>query len=65
MGDDFIMIQNTDAGEVKAYSKSLMDAVSGISYEEPSPNNFSFNSPYGSCPACTGLGEIHKADMKK
>jgi excinuclease ABC subunit A len=65
MGDEFIMIQDTDHGEVKAYSKSLMDPVSGISYEEPSPNNFSFNSPYGSCPDCTGLGEIHKADLSK
>jgi excinuclease ABC subunit A len=65
MGDEFIMIQDTDYGEVKAYSKSLMDPVSGISYEEPSPNNFSFNSPYGSCPDCTGLGEIHKADLSK
>lgn len=65
MGDDFIMIQDTDDNEVKAYSKSLMDPLSGISYEEPSPNNFSFNSPYGSCPDCTGLGEIHKADLKK
>ena len=65
IGDEFIMIQDTDNGEVKAYSKSLMDPVSGISYEEPSPNNFSFNSPYGSCPDCTGLGEIHKADLNK
>ncbi|MGB4838276.1 MAG: excinuclease ABC subunit UvrA [Saprospiraceae bacterium] len=65
MGNDFIMIQDTDTAELKAYSKSLMDPVSGVSYEEPSPNNFSFNSPYGACPDCNGLGEIHKADMSK
>ena len=65
MGNDFIMIINTDNNEIKAYSKSLMDPLSGISYEEPSPNNFSFNSPYGACPDCNGLGELHKADMAK
>ncbi len=65
MGNDFIMILDTDNQEIKAYSKSLMDPLSGISYEEPSPNNFSFNSPYGSCPDCNGLGEQYKADIQK
>ncbi len=65
MGNDFILIQDTDTNEIKAYSKSLMDPVSGVSYDEPSPNNFSFNSPYGACPDCNGLGEIHKADLSK
>lgn len=65
MGNDFIFIQEIESQELKAYSKSLMDPISGISYEEASPNNFSFNSPYGYCPACLGLGEVHKADLEK
>jgi len=48
-----------------AYSKRLMCPVSGLSYEEPSPNTFSFNSPYGMCPHCKGLGEIQEADMAR
>jgi excinuclease ABC subunit A len=47
------------------YSKNLMCADSGISYDEPSPNTFSFNSPYGMCPHCKGLGEVHEVDMAR
>ncbi len=47
------------------YSKRLMCPVSGLSYEEPSPNTFSFNSPYGMCPHCKGLGEVQEADMAR
>ncbi|MEK7255588.1 MAG: excinuclease ABC subunit UvrA, partial [Bacteroidota bacterium] len=47
------------------FSKHLMDAESGLSYEEPSPNTFSFNSPYGWCPTCKGLGQINAVDMAK
>jgi excinuclease ABC subunit A len=47
-------------GEVKYLSQNLMDPESGISYEEPSPNSFSFNSPYGSCPTCNGLGKVEE-----
>jgi excinuclease ABC subunit A len=65
LGSDFIMIIDTDTNEMKAYSKSLMDPISGVSYDEPSPNNFSFNSPYGACPDCNGLGEQYKADLQK
>ncbi|MBK7525133.1 MAG: excinuclease ABC subunit UvrA [Saprospiraceae bacterium] len=65
MGNDFVMIVNLENDEMKAFSKSLMDPVSGLSYEEPSPNNFSFNSPYGACKECNGIGEIHQADMEK
>lgn len=65
LGNDFIMILETDTNEFKSYSKSLMDPISGTSYDEPSPNNFSFNSPYGACPHCNGLGEQYKADMNK
>jgi len=65
LGNDFIMVMDTDSGELKPYSKTLMDPASGISYDELSPNNFSFNSPYGACPSCNGLGEKHKADLAK
>ncbi|MBQ6046117.1 MAG: excinuclease ABC subunit UvrA [Bacteroidales bacterium] len=47
------------------YSKLLMDPENGISYPEPEPNTFSFNSPYGACPKCNGLGEITEIDIKK
>lgn len=47
------------------YSKALMCPVSGISYEEPEPNSFSFNSPYGACPKCNGLGSISEVDINK
>ncbi|MBD0332236.1 MAG: excinuclease ABC subunit UvrA, partial [Chitinophagaceae bacterium] len=46
-----------------AYSRQLMCEDTGISYEEPSPNSFSFNSPYGACPTCKGLGEVYSVDM--
>jgi excinuclease ABC subunit A len=65
MGEDFIYIMEHGTDELKPFSKQLMDAESGLSYEEPSPNTFSFNSPYGTCPACKGLGQLHKADMDK
>ncbi len=48
-----------------AFSKNLMCADTGLSYDEPSPNTFSFNSPYGMCPHCKGLGEIHEVDMER
>ncbi len=63
--NDFIMIMDVDAQEVKPFSKRLMDPDSGVSYEEPSPNTFSFNSPYGTCKHCKGLGKQHKVDMEK
>ncbi|UBM60844.1 excinuclease ABC subunit UvrA [Marinilongibacter aquaticus] len=47
-------------GEVQYLSQNLMDPESGISYDEPSPNSFSFNSPYGSCPTCNGLGQVEE-----
>jgi excinuclease ABC subunit A len=47
-----------------AYSRQLMCEDTGISYEEPSPNSFSFNSPYGACPTCKGLGQVYTVDMK-
>ncbi len=52
-------------GATATFSKRLMCPDSGISYEEPSPNTFSFNSPYGMCPHCKGLGEVHEVDIAR
>ena len=56
-GQGLLMILDAEA-RVYHYSKNLMDPESGLSYDEPAPNTFSFNSPYGACPTCNGLGEI-------
>ena len=60
--NDEILIP-TSAGGVALYSKQLMCEDTGLSYEEPSPNAFSFNSPYGACPTCKGLGNVYTIDM--
>lgn len=65
MGGELVMIADHDNDKVVSFSKNLMDANSGISYEEPSPNTFSFNSPYGYCQACKGLGVVNKVDDAK
>lgn len=65
MGNGMLMLMDHETKEIKTYSKHLMDPASGISYEEPSPNTFSFNSPYGACPTCNGLGSINRVDMDK
>ncbi len=65
MGEGNVSVLNVDTGEYITLSKHLMDAESGISYEEPSPNSFSFNSPYGACPVCKGLGKVNNVDIKK
>ena len=62
-GKQFIMVVDTDSKELFSYSKHLMCPDSGVSYEEPSPNTFSFNSPYGACPTCKGLGTVHEPDF--
>lgn len=59
-GKDLIMVKEHDKETIINYSKKLMCLTSGISYEEPSPNTFSFNSPYGACPKCKGLGVIYE-----
>ncbi len=64
-GNGVIMILDNDTNKVVQYSKLLMCPESGLSYEEPSPNTFSFNSPYGSCPHCKGLGELSEADLDR
>ena len=65
MGNGLIMVMNHDTQETSPYSKHLMDPDTGISYEEPSPNAFSFNSPYGACQTCNGLGKINIVDLDK
>ncbi len=64
IGKGLIFILVHDAERVVQYSKKLMCAETGLSYEEPSPNGFSFNSPYGACPACKGLGEQYALDLE-
>ena len=64
-GDGLIMILDADTNELRHYSKSLMDPVTGISYSEPAPNNFSFNSPQGACHHCKGLGIVNVIDLEK
>lgn len=64
-GNDLIFIQDAETDVVHTFSKQLMCPDSGISYEEPSPNSFSFNSPYGACPHCKGLGKLNQVDMDK
>ena len=65
MGNGLVMVADQDSGEVRSFSRNLMDAENGISYEEPSPNTFSFNSPYGYCPTCKGLGQVNSPDIDK
>ena len=64
-GDKQMMILDIDTGEAGYYSQSLMDPVSGLSYREPAPHNFSFNSPQGACPCCKGLGVVNIIDRAK
>ncbi|MHA7877533.1 MAG: excinuclease ABC subunit UvrA [Bacteroidota bacterium] len=61
-GKGTIMLQD-EAGALYHFSKSLMDPDTGLSYDEPAPNTFSFNSPYGACPTCSGLGEVLELNM--
>jgi excinuclease ABC subunit A len=64
-GKGSMMVLDTDDDVVRHYSRYLMCPTTGISYDEPAPNLFSFNSPYGACPKCHGLGEIAQVDLKK
>jgi len=64
-GDKQVMIYDADEDKVAYFSQTLMDAVSGISYREPAPHNFSFNSPLGACPCCKGLGYVNIIDREK
>lgn len=64
-GDRQMMVCDADTGDVAHYSQQLMDPVTGLSYAEPAPHNFSFNSPQGACPVCKGLGYVNIVDRKK
>ena len=64
-GDGLIMILDAQNNEIRHYSKRLMCPVTGLSYKEPAPHNFSFNSPQGACPRCKGLGFVNLVDIDK
>lgn len=64
-GGKQMMVMDMESGEVKHYSQLLMDAENGLSYPEPAPHNFSFNSPQGACPKCKGLGYVNVVDIDK
>ena len=64
-GDGLILIQDVESGDVRHFSRQLMCPSTGLSYSEPAPHNFSFNSPHGACPRCKGLGVINQIDMSK
>ena len=63
MGKDLLFVLEEGKTKLVQYSKQLMCVATGLSYEEPSPNSFSFNSPYGACPNCKGLGNVYAIDM--
>lgn len=64
-GDGILMVYLYDADDTHYYSRHLMCPVTGISYNEPAPHTFSFNSPQGACPVCNGLGTVPEVDVKK
>lgn len=65
LGDGLLQVVSSEQEAGAIFSRNLMCPVSGISYDEPSPNSFSFNSPYGMCPHCKGLGEVHEVDIDR
>ena len=64
IGNGLLFLLLNDENQLIQYSRQLMCEASGISYEEPSPNAFSFNSPYGACPTCKGLGNVYQVNME-
>ncbi len=64
-GDGLLMILDAQTESIRHYSKRLMCPVTGLSYREPAPHNFSFNSPQGACPKCKGLGIVNQIDIDK
>ncbi|MGN6601619.1 MAG: excinuclease ABC subunit UvrA [Ginsengibacter sp.] len=64
LGNGLLFLLLNDENELVQYSRHLMCEETGISYEEPSPNTFSFNSPYGACPVCKGLGNVYQVNME-
>ena len=65
MGKGMLMVQEIDAEEPSYFSKNLMCPTTGTSFEDPEPNTFSFNSPYGACQGCNGLGTVNEVDVNK
>lgn len=65
MGNGVMMLLERDNSKTRYFSRHLMDPISGMSYNEPAPHNFSFNTPKGSCPHCKGLGTINRIDIDK
>jgi excinuclease ABC subunit A len=63
VGKDLLFLHIQELDKLVQYSKQLMCEDTGISYEEPSPNSFSFNSPYGACPTCKGLGSVYQVSL--
>jgi excinuclease ABC subunit A len=64
-GKGIILVLDKNSGNARYYSRQLMCPTSGISYNEPAPHSFSFNSPQGACPKCSGLGQIAEIDLQK
>lgn len=64
-GEDVLMVIDQDTNEVRYFSRNLMCPSSGISYPNPEPNNFSFNSPKGACDHCNGIGELYEVNVRK
>ncbi len=64
-GKGALMVLDEETGKIRHFSKKLICPSTGISYDEPEPNTFSFNSPYGACPVCNGLGTISEVDLDK
>ncbi len=64
-GNDVLMVLDQDTNETRYFSRNLMCPSSGISYPNPEPNNFSFNSPKGACPKCNGIGELYQVNENK
>lgn len=65
LGKGLLFVEDHVNGKIYPYSKHLMEAGTGLSYEDPSPNAFSFNSPYGACPSCKGLGVVHRFSIEE
>ena len=65
MGEGLMMVLDMETNEVKHYSRRLMCPTTGMSYADPAPHNFSFNSPQGWCPRCKGLGYVNLIDVNK
>lgn len=64
-GDKQMAVMDLETGEMSHFSQMLMDPETGLSYPEPAPHNFSFNSPQGACPVCKGIGEVNVVDEAK